>query len=149
MTEAVMPSNFIYDAVRADLFDGRYQRLQTRFPPEPNGYLHVGHAKAIVMDFGIAEDLGGTCVLRFDDTNPAAEDEEFVSAILEDIAWLGYTPTDVRYASGYFQKLYEWAEFLIGKGLAYVDDQTGEEIFGEPRQLLGAGNQQPAPRPQR
>lgn len=138
MTEAVMPSNFIYDAVRADLFDGRYQRLQTRFPPEPNGYLHVGHAKAIVMDFGIAEDLGGTCVLRFDDTNPAAEDEEFVSAILEDIAWLGYTPTDVRYASGYFQKLYEWAEFLIGKGLAYVDDQTGEEIsasrgsFSEP-----------------
>ncbi|SDY28200.1 glutaminyl-tRNA synthetase [Tessaracoccus flavus] len=124
-----MPSNFIYDAVRADVEQGRRGgRVQTRFPPEPNGYLHIGHAKAIVVDFGVAADFGGICVLRLDDTNPETEESSFVDGIISDIEWLGYEPADVRYASDYFDQLYRWAEELIEKGLAYVDDQDGEAI---------------------
>lgn len=127
MTE--LPSNFIHDAVKTDNANEQYgQRVQTRFPPEPNGFLHIGHAKAIVTDFTVAEDFGGICMLRLDDTNPEAEDDDFVQAIVEDIRWLGYEPADVRFASGYFQQLYDWAEQLIEKGLAYVDDQSAEEI---------------------
>ncbi len=124
-----MPSNFIYDAVSADVAAGkRGGRIQTRFPPEPNGYLHIGHAKAIVVDFGVAADFGGICILRLDDTNPETEDTSFVEGIVSDIEWLGYEPADVRYASDYFEQLYTWAEWLIGKGLAYVDDQDGDAI---------------------
>ena len=134
-----MPSNFIYDAVRADVEQGKRDgRVQTRFPPEPNGYLHIGHAKAIVVDFGVAADFSGICVLRLDDTNPETEETSFVESIVADIEWLGYQPADVRYASDYFQQLYDWAERLIEKGVAYVDDQDGAAIsagrggFGKP-----------------
>lgn len=130
MTEpSALPSNFIYDAVSADVAAGRRGgRVQTRFPPEPNGFLHIGHAKAIVVDFGVAADFGGICVLRLDDTNPETEDTSFVEGIIEDIEWLGYEPADVRYASDYFGTLYAWAEQLIRDGLAYVDDQDSEAI---------------------
>ncbi|PIF03473.1 MAG: glutamine--tRNA ligase, partial [Propionibacterium sp.] len=122
-------SNFLYDLIRKDIKEGRWDsRVQTRFPPEPNGYLHVGHAKAIVTDFGIAENFDGRCILRLDDTNPETEEDEYVASILEDIAWLGYTPYEVRHASDYFDQLYDWAEKLIEGGHAYVDDQSGEEI---------------------
>lgn len=124
-----LPSNYLYEAIKEDNANGRYgQRVQTRFPPEPNGFLHIGHAKAIVTDFSVAEDFGGLCMLRMDDTNPEAEEDIFVESIIEDVRWLGYEPAELRYASGYFQQLYDWAELLIQKGLAYVDDQNAEEI---------------------
>ena len=129
MTSPVLPSNFIYDAIRADIAAGeRGGRVQTRFPPEPNGFLHIGHAKAIVVDFGAADDFNGKCILRLDDTNPETEDSDFVHSIIEDIRWLGYEPAEDRYASDYFEQLYVWAEQLITAGLAYVDDQDGEAI---------------------
>ncbi|MDR1187808.1 MAG: glutamine--tRNA ligase/YqeY domain fusion protein [Bifidobacteriaceae bacterium] len=131
--------DFIADAVRADNAKGTFSgRVQTRFPPEPNGYLHIGHAKAISADFGVAEQFDGICNLRFDDTNPDTEDSEYIQSILEDIAWLGFTPANVFYASDYFDQLYLWAEDLITAGLAYVDEQDGETIsaqrgrFGRP-----------------
>ncbi|MFV0428117.1 MAG: glutamine--tRNA ligase/YqeY domain fusion protein [Arachnia sp.] len=120
---------YVHDIVRTDNQQGTYGgRVQTRFPPEPNGYLHIGHAKAIVVDFGIAEDFGGSCVLRLDDTNPETEETGFVESIVRDIEWLGYEPSSVCHASDYFEQLYRWAEELIGKGVAYVDDQSLEEI---------------------
>ncbi|MDO5068475.1 MAG: glutamine--tRNA ligase/YqeY domain fusion protein [Propionibacteriaceae bacterium] len=129
MSEPVIPSNFITEAIRRDNEVGTYGgRVQTRFPPEPNGYLHVGHAKAIVVDFGTAEDFGGSCMLRLDDTNPETEEQEYVASIVEDIRWLGYEPAEVRHASDYFDQLHDWAVLLIEKGLAYVDDQDGETI---------------------
>ena len=129
MNEPGVPNNFITDAIRRDNEAGTHGgRVQTRFPPEPNGFLHVGHAKAIVVDFGTAEDFGGNCMLRLDDTNPEAEEEAFVNSIIEDIEWLGYEPSEVRHASDYFETLYDWAVQLITKGLAYVDDQDGETI---------------------
>ena len=126
-------SNFVRDLVRADLEQGTFGgRVQTRFPPEPNGFLHIGHAKAITVDFGIAAEFGGVCNLRFDDTNPDTEDTSYVDGILADLAWLGY-PIDGEplYASDYFEQLAEWAELLITKGLAYVDDQDGETISAQ------------------
>ena len=131
-------SDFVRDVIRADLAAGRFDRVQTRFPPEPNGYLHIGHAKSIVLNFGLAEEFDGVCNLRFDDTNPEAEDIEFADAIVEDVAWLGYAPAGVFHASDYFGQLYEWAEHLVEQGLAYVDDQDAETIstqrggFGTP-----------------
>ncbi|MCO5331963.1 MAG: glutamate--tRNA ligase family protein, partial [Ilumatobacteraceae bacterium] len=121
-------ANFVRDVVTADLAAGTFQRVQTRFPPEPNGYLHIGHAKAISVDFGIAEEFGGACMLRFDDTNPITEETEYVDAIVDDIRWLGFEPAAVVYASDYFEQLYQWAEHLVQHGLAYVDDQDGETI---------------------
>ena len=122
-------SDFIRDAVRRDNEQQTYRgRVQTRFPPEPNGYLHIGHAKAIVTDFGIAQDFGGLCNLRFDDTNPDTEETEYVDAIVSDIEWLGYEPAAIFFASDYFGQLYEWAEVMVNDGLAYVDDQDGETI---------------------
>ena len=122
--------NFVEQIVADDIKEGRNGgRVQTRFPPEPNGYLHIGHAKAICMDFGIAEKFGGKCFLRFDDTNPIKEDTEYVDAIKEDIHWLGFDwGENLRYASDYFQQLYDLAERLIKEGKAYVDHQTSEEI---------------------
>jgi len=138
MTQPIT-SDFIRDRVRKDIEMGTYGgRVQTRFPPEPNGYLHIGHAKAITVDFGTAEDFGGTCNLRLDDTNPDTEETEYFESILADIEWLGFRPAAVLHASDYFPQLYEWAEYLIGKGLAYVDDQDTETIsaqrggFGKP-----------------
>ena len=121
--------NFIEAAVEKDLAEGKNGgRVQTRFPPEPNGYLHIGHAKAICLDFGIAERHGDICNLRFDDTNPTKEDEEYVEAIKEDIQWLGYQWGNIYYASDYFQQLWDFAIRLIEEGKAYIDEQTSEQI---------------------
>jgi glutaminyl-tRNA synthetase len=130
MTEpaADSPSDFIRDRVRADLQSGKVAEVVTRFPPEPNGYLHIGHAKAICLSFGIAQEFGGRCNLRMDDTNPAAEDQEYVDAIQEDVRWLGFQWHGMYYAADYFGKLYEWAERLVEKGHAYVDDQDADAI---------------------
>lgn len=125
-------ANFVRDLVQRDIEQGTFGgRVQTRFPPEPNGYLHIGHAKAIHVDFGIAEEFGGICNLRFDDTNPDTEDTEYVDAIQEDLAWIGYEVDHVLYASDYFEQIYQWAELLITKGLAYVDDQDSETISAQ------------------
>jgi glutaminyl-tRNA synthetase len=127
--DSAAPTDFIREAVAEDLKAGRYDRVHTRFPPEPNGYLHIGHAKAINIDFGIAETFGGKCNLRFDDTNPVREEAEYVEAIKEDIHWLGYDWEDREYyASDYFDQLYEWALQLIKQGQAYVDSLSPEEI---------------------
>ncbi len=135
--------DFIRDTVRADLDAGRYDRVQTRFPPEPNGYLHIGHAKSIGLNFGLAEEFGGPCNLRFDDTNPEAEDIEFADAIVDDIRWLGFEPAEVFHASDYFDQLYAWAEELIGTGLAYVDDQDAETISEQRGGFGQAGTESP------
>ena len=122
--------NFIHNIIDKDLEEGRYgdRPVYTRFPPEPNGYLHIGHAKSICLNFGTAQKYGGRCNLRYDDTNPVKEDTEYVDSIQQDIRWLGFNWAGVHYASDYFEQLYEWAIVLIKKGLAYVDDQTQEEI---------------------
>ena len=121
--------SFVEQMVENDLAEGKNGgRIQTRFPPEPNGYLHIGHAKAICMDFGIAERYGGVCNLRFDDTNPSKENNEYVENILNDISWLGFHWGNVYYASDYFQQLWDFAVWLIKKGRAYIDEQTSEEI---------------------
>lgn len=121
--------SFVEQMVEADLAEGKNDgRIQTRFPPEPNGYLHIGHAKAICMDFGVAENYGGICNLRFDDTNPSKEDTEYVDSILNDIQWLGFKWGNLYYASDYFQQLWDFAVWMIKKGLAYVDEQTSEQI---------------------
>jgi glutaminyl-tRNA synthetase len=141
MTESEEPiaTDFIREAIAEDLNAGRFDHVQTRFPPEPNGYLHIGHAKAIAIDFGAAQDFGGRCNLRFDDTNPVKEEAEYVEAIKHDIRWLGWDWEDREYyASDYFEPLYEWAVQLIEKGKAYVDSLSPEEIseyrgaFGRP-----------------
>jgi glutaminyl-tRNA synthetase len=122
------PSNFIRQIIDQDLASGKHQRIHTRFPPEPNGYLHIGHAKSIVLNFGIAEDYPGTCNLRFDDTNPAKEEEEFVAAIEADVKWLGYAWEELRFASDYFEQLYRYAVELIQAGKAFVCEQTPEQV---------------------
>ena len=139
LPERPTASNFVRDLVIADNEQGTFGgRVQTRFPPEPNGYLHIGHAKAITLDFGIAAEFGGTCNLRFDDTNPDTEETSYVDGIIEDLAWLGFPiEGEVLYASDYFEQLATWAESLIEQGLAYVDDQTGETIS---EQRGGYGN---------
>lgn len=126
--ENAASSNFIHDFIDEDLDQGVYDHVQTRFPPEPNGYLHIGHAKAIFINFYTAEKYHGVCNLRFDDTNPGKEDTEYVNSIQEDIKWLGYDYPNVFYASDYFDDIYQKAVLLIKKGLAYVDDQNADEI---------------------
>jgi glutaminyl-tRNA synthetase len=121
--------DFIRDIVQADLDSHKHTRIVTRFPPEPNGYLHIGHAKSIALNFGIAQEFSGRCHLRFDDTNPTKEEQEYIDSIQADVKWLGYDwGTDLFYASDYFERLYGWAEELIRAGHAYVDDQSQEEI---------------------
>ena len=120
--------NFLEEIIEQGLNEGTYKSILTRFPPEPNGYLHIGHAKSICLNFGLAKKYGGKTNLRFDDTNPVKEDTEYVDSIQQDIRWLGFEWDGVHYASDYFEQLYEWAVVLIKKGLAYVDDQTQEEI---------------------
>jgi glutaminyl-tRNA synthetase len=124
------PANFIREMIAEDVRQGKHGgRVATRFPPEPNGYLHIGHAKAICLNFGMAEEFGGTCNLRFDDTNPAAEEVEYVESIKDDVRWLGFDWGDREfYASDYFDQLYQWAELLVEKGLAYVDSLSPEQI---------------------
>ena len=143
VTENITPSNFIYDYIDEDLKEGVYSHIQTRFPPEPNGYLHIGHAKAICIDFGTAEKYGGKCNLRFDDTNPTKEDVEYVDAIKEDIKWLGFNWDNIYFASDYFDFIYECALKLIDKGLAYIDESTYEEIRDARGTLTEPGKESP------
>jgi glutaminyl-tRNA synthetase len=136
--------DFIRDIVAADRDAGRYQEIITRFPPEPNGYLHIGHAKSICLNFGIAQEFGGQCNLRFDDTNPAKEEQEYIDSIKTDVRWLGFDWGDnLHYASDYFEQLYEWAEHLIKAGLAYVDDQSQDEIRANRGTLTAPGVNSP------
>ncbi|MGQ0652231.1 MAG: glutamine--tRNA ligase/YqeY domain fusion protein [Betaproteobacteria bacterium] len=121
-------SNFIKQVIESDLASGRHKTIVTRFPPEPNGYLHFGHAKSIVLNFGLAGLYGGRCNLRFDDTNPEKEEQEYVDSILEMVKWLGYEYGTALYASGYFDLMYECAEYLVKEGLAYVDSQSAEQV---------------------
>ncbi len=139
----VESSNFIREAIEEDLRTGRFDRVQTRFPPEPNGYLHIGHTKAMVIDFGMAEAFGGVCNLRFDDTNPVKEDVEFVDAIMHDIQWMGFQWGKVLYASDYFDQLYAMAIQLIKDGKAYVDDLSPEEIRAYRGTLTEPGKNSP------
>lgn len=128
MEKRTTPPNFIKTIMEEDIRSGKVKKVVTRFPPEPNGYLHIGHAKAIWIDFALADEFGGRTHLRFDDTNPAKEEEEYVKAIQEDVKWLGYEWEELRFASDYFEEMYERAVRLIRKGKAYVDDQNAEQI---------------------
>lgn len=143
MEEMTVNSNFIHDFIDKDLEDGVYNHVQTRFPPEPNGYLHIGHAKAIQINFSTAKKYGGKCNLRLDDTNPSKEDVEYVDAIKEDIQWLGYKWDEVLYASSYFDFIHECAVKLIKLGKAYVDDLTAEQISAYRGTLTEAGKESP------
>jgi glutaminyl-tRNA synthetase len=136
--------DFIRDIVRADVASGKHKTIVTRFPPEPNGYLHIGHAKSICLNFGIAEEFSGRCHLRFDDTNPVKEEQEYIDAIERDVRWLGFDwGGHLYYASDYFERLYDWAELLIRAGKAYVDDQTQEEMRATRGTLTEAGTESP------
>ena len=126
--EERIPRNFITDIIDDDLNSGRHDHVATRFPPEPNGYLHIGHAKSICLNFGLARDYKGTCNLRFDDTNPEKEDMEYINSIQRDVQWLGFKWTEIRHSSDYFDRLYGYALELIDKGLAYVDELSPDEI---------------------
>ena len=137
-------ANFIREIVRTDIEEGRHANIVTRFPPEPNGYLHIGHAKSICLNFGIAEEFGGRCHLRFDDTNPAKEEQEYIDAIQRDVRWLGFDWGEhLHYASDYFEQLYAWAEHLIENGDAYVDDQTADEMRAARGTLTAPGTNSP------
>ncbi len=139
------PSNFIRDAMIEDLKTKKYGDavIQTRFPPEPNGYLHIGHAKAICLDFGLADEFGGKTNLRFDDTNPEKEEQEYVDSIMKDVRWLGFEWERLCYASDYFDQLYEWALKLIKDGKAYVDDLSADEIRQHRGTLTEPGKESP------
>ncbi len=130
ISESTRSLNFLEQIIEKDLLDGKNEsRVHTRFPPEPNGYLHIGHAKSICLNFGLAQKYNGMCNLRFDDTNPTKEEEEYVNSIMEDVKWLGFDWEDrLYYASDYFEQLYQWAEKMILEGKAYVDDQSAEEV---------------------
>lgn len=127
-TPAPTSTNFLEEIIEADLASGKHSNVLTRFPPEPNGYLHIGHATSICLNFGLGLKYGGATNLRFDDTNPVTEDTEYVESIIADVRWLGFEPANILYASDYFQQLYDWAKILILKGKAYVDFSTAEEI---------------------
>jgi glutaminyl-tRNA synthetase len=143
--EALAPSSFLRDIIAEDVRTKKYGDavIQTRFPPEPNGYLHIGHAKAICLDFGLADEFGGQTNLRFDDTNPEKEEKEYVDSIMNDVRWLGFEWDRVRYASDYFPQLYEWALQLIGAGKAYVDDLSADEIRRHRGTLTEPGKDSP------
>ncbi|MFP1748022.1 glutamine--tRNA ligase [Lonsdalea quercina] len=145
MSEAeARPTNFIRQIIEEDRSSGKHDHIQTRFPPEPNGYLHIGHAKSICLNFGIAEDYQGQCNLRFDDTNPVKEDIEFVDSIKQDVQWLGFSWSgEVRYSSNYFDQLHQYAIELINKGLAYVDELTPEQIREYRGTLTSPGKNSP------
>ncbi|AUX72091.1 glutamine--tRNA ligase [Erwinia pyrifoliae] len=145
MSEAeARPTNFIRQIIDEDLANGKHNKVHTRFPPEPNGYLHIGHAKSICLNFGIAQDYQGLCNLRFDDTNPVKEDLEFVESIKRDVQWLGFQWSgEVRYSSDYFEQLHHYAVELIGKGLAYVDELSPEQIREYRGSLTSAGKNSP------
>ncbi|PLX80995.1 MAG: glutamine--tRNA ligase [Desulfuromonas sp.] len=143
-TSAQSGTNFIRNQIEEDLRAGKREEVITRFPPEPNGYLHIGHAKSICLNFGLAQEFNGRCHLRFDDTNPVKEEDEYVNAIREDVGWLGFDWGEHQYfASDYFEQLYAWAVELIGKGLAYVDSQTPEQIREGRGTLTTPGTESP------
>ena len=136
--------DFVRDIITDDLAAGRASTVVTRFPPEPNGYLHIGHAKSICLNFGVAQEFGGRCTLRFDDTNPAKEEQEYIDAILRDVRWLGFDWGDnLRHASDYFERLYEWAEHLVRTGKAYIDDQSQDEMRASRGTLTEGGRNSP------
>src|SRR5229473_5023223 len=136
--------DFIRDIVEADIAARRQAEIVTRFPPEPNGYLHIGHAKSICLNFGLPQEFGGRCHLRFDDTNPTKEEQEFIDAIKRDVHWLGFDWGEhLHHASDYFEQLYEWAEDLIRAGLAYVDDQSQDEMRARRGTLTEPGQNSP------
>src|SRR5512145_588836 len=137
------PSDFIRDAVAEDLKSGRFNYVRTRLPPEPNGYLHIGHVKAFMIDYLIAKEFNGELILRFDDTNPTKEETEYVDAIMEDARWLGIEWVKVTYASDYFDLLYEWALQLVKKELAYVDDQSPEAVSANRGTFTEPGKESP------
>ncbi|MBU1109575.1 MAG: glutamine--tRNA ligase/YqeY domain fusion protein [Candidatus Riflebacteria bacterium] len=142
--ETPKSSNFIRDIIDADLESGKHSEIVTRFPPEPNGYLHVGHAKSICLNFGLARDYNGRCHLRFDDTNPIKEEQEYIDAIKEDVKWLGFDwGKHEYYASNYFDQLFDWAVLLIKSGKAYVDDHTADEIRASRGTLTEPGKNSP------
>lgn len=144
MSDLNKPLNFLEQIIKSDLAEGRCSEVVTRFPPEPNGYLHIGHAKSICLNFGLAETFGGRCNLRFDDTNPAKEEEEYVQSIQDDVQWLGFTWSgEVRYASSYFDQLYEWALYLIRQGLAYVCHLNAEQAREYRGTLTSPGTDSP------
>jgi glutaminyl-tRNA synthetase len=140
---ASTPTNFIRQIIDQDLASGKHKSVHTRFPPEPNGYLHIGHAKSIVLNFGLAADYPGSCNLRFDDTNPAKEEEEFVEAIKDDVRWLGFSWRDLRFASDYFEQLFDYAVELIGAGKAYVCELTPEQVREYRGTLTEPGRESP------
>jgi glutaminyl-tRNA synthetase len=143
-TSGTAKQDFIRDIIRDDLEAGRHQAIVTRFPPEPNGYLHIGHAKSICLNFSLADEFGGRCHLRFDDTNPVKEEHEYIESIKTDVSWLGFDWGEHLYhASDYFETLYEWAEHLITTGNAYVDDQSADEIRANRGTLTEAGTDSP------
>ena len=142
--------DFIRDIIEADIAAGRVREVVTRFPPEPNGYLHIGHAKAIALNFGVAQEYGGRCHLRFDDTNPAKEEQEYIDAIERDLRWLGFDwGRHLYHASDYFEQLYGWAEQLIRAGKAYVDDLAADGDAGDARHPDRARPRQPLSRARR
>ncbi|MEG1799138.1 MAG: glutamate--tRNA ligase family protein, partial [Synergistaceae bacterium] len=143
MAEAVKSLNFLEEIIKNDIDGGIVESITTRFPPEPNGYLHIGHAKSICLNFGLAETFGGKCNLRFDDTNPAKEETEYVESIMNDVKWLGFSWANLRYASDYFDTFYGWALELIKSGKAYVDDQSAEEIRENRGTLTKRGTDSP------
>lgn len=143
--EAPLKQDFVRQIVRDDIASGKHTAIRTRFPPEPNGYLHIGHAKAICLDFGVAQDYGGITYLRYDDTNPVTEDPEYVEAIERDVRWLGFEWEEVRHASDYFGQLYDFAVRLIERGEAYVDASSEEEI----RAMRGTVTEPGTPSPYR
>ncbi|MGD9846335.1 MAG: glutamate--tRNA ligase family protein, partial [Variibacter sp.] len=136
--------DFIRDIIQGDLDAGRHAGVVTRFPPEPNGYLHIGHAKSICLNFGVAQEFGGRCHLRFDDTNPTKEEQEYIDAIKADVHWLGFDwGTHLHHASDYFEQLYAWAVHLIETGFAYVDDQSPAEMRANRGTLTEPGKNSP------
>ena len=138
------PADFVRSIIRDDVAAGRTAEVVTRFPPEPNGYLHIGHAKSIVLNFGVAGEFGGRCHLRFDDTNPVKEETEFIDSIQADVRWLGYDWAEhLHFASDHFERLYEWAEHLVREGKAYVDDSSAEEIRAMRGTLTEPGTESP------
>jgi glutaminyl-tRNA synthetase len=143
-TPAAAPLDFIRDIIDSDLRSGKHTTVATRFPPEPNGYLHIGHAKSICLNFGVANEFGGTCNLRFDDTNPAKEDVEYVDSIIDTVRWLGFDWADrLYYASDYFEEIYKYTLGLIRDGKAYVDELTAEEIRDHRGTLTEPGRESP------
>ena len=141
--EITTPTNFIRNIIQDDLDSGKHKAIQTRFPPEPNGYLHIGHAKSICLNFGVAEDFKGQCNLRFDDTNPEKEDIEYVNAIIDDVKWLGFEWSGLHHSSDYFQQLYDYAVELIKQGKAYVDSLSAEDMRKYRGTLTEAGKESP------